>query len=578
MKPDANWIRARRRLLRQIKSEVQKRLGPEPADVQDYSKASANELRKRWRASSKSELLSEIEGADFVYGGDFHALGQAQRTHLKILRSLSSERPVILALEAFPTTVQKWLDAFLKGDIGLDELRTRTRWESEWGFPWENYRPLLEIAQRRGFRLLALNKPSGARAATSLKERDRFAARQLRQAYLRTPGALIYVIFGELHVAREHLPNEVRKQLHRTKSLTDVIVHLNSEKIYFQLAKQGMEHAMDVVRFGRGRFCVLSSPPWVQWQSYLLFLDQAADPDLEEEDGDAGFDPTDQVGSMIRLAAQDLGLAFKLDDLAVYGTDDEGIWNYLEKHLNAKERELARYLLAAGRSFFIPKGGVGYLAQPTINQAAHIAGQYIQARLSGRKRALWGLPADFQALIWSEAVAFFISKLINHKRQSETLTDLRAQLAVAGPADQKREAMRVALDHRMSEIILLQQGRRRRLQVKPRRRASYIEAARILGGMMGERLYLAFRSRKLKEADLVRLMKTDVTGRDFAHNYEDILRLLGKVAVFKEGESRTSAKGGRGSRRADEQRGTGRRSVRHGETPFEGIKSRKERL
>ena len=98
IKPDARWIRARRDLLRQVKSEVMSRLGRAPADVQAAQLRYERELQKRWTISSKAELLAEIERSDIVYGGDFHALGQAQRTHLKILRSLSDDRPVILAL------------------------------------------------------------------------------------------------------------------------------------------------------------------------------------------------------------------------------------------------------------------------------------------------------------------------------------------------------------------------------------------------------------------------------------------------------------------------------------------------
>jgi hypothetical protein len=539
LKPDLAWIRARRELLKQVKAEVSDRLGPEPEDLALYRKRYERELKGSWRLSSKAELLSEIERSDIVYGGDFHALGQAQRTHLKILRSFPGDRKVILALECFGRGSQKWLDLFLSGAIGLEELKRRAKWGRSWGFPWENYRPLLEIAKRRGFQLLALNEAPGSRFHGDLQVRERNAALVIREAYLHNPGALVYVIFGDLHLARPHLPRLVKEGLKTSRNLRDIIVHLNSEKIYFELARKGLELTTDIIRFSQkdeslqqqNRFCIMSSPPWVQWQSYLLFLERNDDSDLDRgnESEEEEFEPTDQIAGLIRLAARDLGVKFKLDDLSVYSPDDNQVWQSLEKGLKRSEREVARKLLASGRSFFIPASGRGYLARSTVNHAASLAGQYIHAKLSSRRRLLWNMPQDFSALIWTEASSYFISKLINHKRQSETFNDLRAQIALAGPADQGREAMKLALDRFMTELIWVKQGRKRGYQVRPRRKASYFEAARILGGMMGERLYMALRSRKLKEREIVQLLSRDVTHKNFARDYEDILRSLGDI-------------------------------------------------
>lgn len=529
VKPDPVWIRARQALVRQLKMEVAHRLGPESEDLALYRRRYERGLRKPWEVSNKARLLAEIERADIVYGGDFHALAQSQRTHLRILRSISGDRPVILALECFPRSSQKWLDQYVAGKISIEELHKRTRWHRSWGFPWEHYKPLVELAKQRGFRLLGLNEAYGSKLHADLEKREENSARVIRDAYYRYPGALIYVIFGDLHLSEMHLPRHVKKQINSKTPLRDLIIHMNSERIYFQLAKKGLELDVDVVRLKSNRYCVLSSPPWVQWQSYLLFLEQwersgdAALERIEEE----GFDPTDQVVSLIRLAAKDLGLEFKINDLSVHCADENADWRSIEKTLKPSERSVARVLLASGRSFFIPQTGRGYLARTTINHAASLAGQYIHARLSKRRRTLWRMPADFCALIWTEAVAYFFSKLINHKRRSETFADLKAQLAMAGPSDQGREALRLALDQFMSELIWIRQSRRRPLRVRVRRKASYFEAARILGGIRGERLYLAYRSRKLNTKEIVNLLKIDVTSSKFQNDYEMILRKLG---------------------------------------------------
>jgi hypothetical protein len=579
-KPHPDWIKTRVDLFRQVRGEVMKRLGSEPEEIRQWSRVYEREFKKKWRVANKAELLNAIEASDIVYGGDFHALGQAQRTHLKILRAISDERPLILGLECFSIKSQRWLDLFSKGDLSLEALRVRTHWDTEWGFPWENYRPLLELARKRGFKLLALNSTNSAHSLQrnlvpitrdELEQREMRAAKRIREAYVGSPGSLLYVIFGDLHLAQAHLPAMVRSQMKRV-NIHDLIVHLNSERLYFQLAQQGLELAVDVLRLSENQFCVMSSPPWVKWQSYLLFLEQQIDTDLDDETGDE-FDPTDQVANLVRLVVRDLnldrllpGLALtKVDDVSIYAADDERIWKAIGRELKASDREAAKRLLASGRSFFLPGVQVGYLARSTVNHAASLAGLYIHAKLAQIKRPLFAMPRDFKALIWSEAVAFFFSKIVNHKRQSETIIDLRAQLAMSAAAvgrqDQGREAMRLALDTLMSEMIWIKQGRRRSSIFRPRLKSSYFDSSRILGGMLGERLYLAHRSRKLTNEELVRWLSTDVTDRSFAKVYERVLRRVSEVSEAAPDDLQPG----------DVAKGTRR-------TALTAVKSRKERL
>ncbi len=364
------------------------------------------------------------------------------------------------------------------------------------------------------------------------------AAKQIVKAWSSDPDALMYVIFGDLHLAPAHLPSAVKKELARNGKfnssfkVNETTVHLNSEHVYFELAKRDLELSTEVVKFSDEKFCVLSTPPWVKWQSYLLFLDRAltskAETDSYETDpdeDDADFDPTDQVALLIRLASTDLGLQsdFKtINDLAVYSEDDEMIWREVSQRTDRVHRKQAEELLQAGRAFFLPEGGVAYLPKPTINAAASLAGLYLHARYSKRKRPLWNFPGDIRAAIWTEAVSYFISKLINHSRRSETVSSLRSKMS---DQSQNVEALKLALDIRLSEILRLQ-GRRktRTLKTRPRQKSSYLEASRILGGMLGERLYLAYRSRKLKRELLLKWLRKNPASKAFAVFYDVIIR------------------------------------------------------
>ena len=545
-KPDPEWLRSRKELLAQIKDDVETRLGSDSADVRAFAARYEKELGASWKVSSKAALVLALSDADIVYGGDFHALGQSQRTHLKILREVGQDRDgqtrdVALALECFSIESQKWIDAYLAGKIELDELFARSNWSETWGFPWENYRPLFEIAYRKGWRILALNVAKLRRGKKDLRIREKRAAQVITQYRKKNPTSLVYVIFGDLHLAQNHLPREVRQTLtpKEKRQLREVVVHLNSEKIYFQLAKKGLEQTVDVVRFKDGNFCVIASPPWVQWQSYLFFLDQSFtsdggdleggfEADFDLDDGPGDFDPTDQVIGLIHMASSDLKLKFKTDDLSVFNTDDQRVWKNLSRQMGARDVAIARELFAHCKSFYLPKSGRAFLGRSTVNHAAALAGQYIHSKLSDLDRTLWKFPRDFCGLIWAEAAAYFISKLINHKRQSETIHDLHEQLLRRQATASSKEVLKLTIDRSLSELIYIGQGRRRAVQFKPRRKSSYVESARILGGMIGERLYIAYRSRKLNVKEIVKMLKADTTAVDFERQYESFLLLLAR--------------------------------------------------
>lgn len=524
---DVQWLRVRESLLRQIKEQVRRRLGPESKAIMAYMRHWEQEMRADWRIADKRTLVAAVAGADLVFGGDFHAFSQAQRTHLKILKALPGDRGVVLALEAFAPKHQPLLDAYSCGEIEEGELLRRSRWKSHWGFPWENYRPLAEFARERGYRLFAVG--SDARSE-SLRAREVAASRSLKALFAKLehsfPKPVVYVIFGDLHLSSKHLPMIAHAELEGIVERI-VTIHLNPERLYFELARQGLESSVDVLRLGADRFCVLASPPWVQWQSYLMYLENTHDKGLHRENADDGVEWTDHVGAFVKLAAHDLGEDIRLDGINVYSAADSRLWSRLRSALNTRELNLARHCIQDGRSFFIPQGGIFFLARPSINHAAELAGHYIHGCLSRLNRPMWKMPGDFRALIWTEAVSFFISKLVNHKRHAETLVDLKTRLAVTVPRDQGREALVIAIEQRLAELLLFTKGRTRSPRLKPRHSASWLEAARILGGMMGERLYLAYRSRKISKRVLLSLLRTDPGGVGFAETYETIVRRLG---------------------------------------------------
>ncbi|MBK7842545.1 MAG: ChaN family lipoprotein [Bdellovibrionales bacterium] len=518
-----HWLRTRKRLLQQLKKQVKLRLGGESEDVLHYAQEYKNEFNGRWREVSHQQFQGNLLKATLILGGDFHAFGQSQRSHMRLLRDFPNKDSVILAVECFESRHQAAVDAYITSQkMKEEQFLEAIQWSARWGFPWEHYRPLFELARERKYRVVALNRYFRTRSESNLQKRDIHAAKVLAATRRDYPNHFVYVLFGDLHLAEKHLLKALKEEgaLAKEKVLR---VFLNSEKLYFRQAKQGSVSRHIVLRGGKDRYCLLTAPPWVKWQSYLMYLEQTYDRDLDEE---GGIDYTDHVASLIRLAGDDLGIRLKIQDIAVYGSEDRSLHQISQKLLNEYEMKIFAHLIDRDRSFFIPQGGMFYLSRPTINHAAGLAGQYIQAKLSGRSHTVWDMPNDFIASIWVESVSFFVSKLINSHRMSESLRSIRQELEAGDPRGRGREVLLIVLDQRMSEIIQIHSGRRRSRRYRPPRKSQYLDASRILGNMMGERMFTAFKLGRLPLKSLINLISQDVFSDDFSDIYFQTIRRL----------------------------------------------------
>ncbi|MCB0414450.1 MAG: ChaN family lipoprotein [Bdellovibrionales bacterium] len=517
--PKENWIKIRKQLLKQVKQQVYLRLGADES-LNEYQLNYKNEFKGRWAASHESELLRSIENSHVVLGGDFHAFSQSQRTHLRILRKLRTQKNVVLALECIESKYQKDLEKYLSGKITQKTFMKRVQWNEHWGFPFDHYQPLLELCKSKKYKVIGINDYYQSRNANSLKKRDAKAAHRLVQLAKKNPESIIYCIFGDLHLARQHIPkylNELDSQLKVTT------VFQNSDELYFKLARQNIENKIDVLKSSHRRYCIVGSPPWVKWQSYLMFLEQSFDLEIFEEDEDLQ-DYTDYVGEQIQFLAKDLGFQVNLDDLAVYCPDNEEFKKKLEDVANREKGRIIRYHIENDKSYYCPEDGYLYLSRLTVNHAAELAGAYIQAQLSGRKSMVYKMPEDFLRKIWIEALSFFCSKLINHKRKSESMLDLKIQLSKSSLNNKGQEALLLALDQRLCEILMLQGHKNISRKIKPKNKAVYIESARILGQMLGERIYRSYRDKILTPEDIHDYFKFNIGSKKFNSYYLDVVK------------------------------------------------------
>jgi hypothetical protein len=427
-------IEIQREIVEELKQEIAMSVGKGNRESQAYLEDYNREFEQYQRLSNWGELIANVRKADIIYNGDYHTMAQAQRIPLRLLREIvPHHREVTLALEMVRIEHQKELDSFMKGRLAEEKFLKAIDYERTWGFPWEHYRDLFVFAREHGVRVIGINsEPEKGRGV--LKRRDGAAAHVIAREHTDSPGRLIYVFDGDLHVAPQHLPAAVNALLAGPNGdLNSIIVYQNNEQIYWKLAGLGIEQETDVVLISKGRFCVMSTPPIIKFQSYFNWIDNAREltspvtqtwrPDLAGDE-----DLYSQVLLLVRMISEFLEIESDgLADFVVYSPADLDFLDELkaEGQLTTAEVEAISAHIRTNESYFIEKGRIIYIANLSINHAAEEAAHFIHTVCAGPRRSDINQVEDFYCRIMREAVGFLGSKIVNHKRPCYGLNDFK---------------------------------------------------------------------------------------------------------------------------------------------------------
>lgn len=490
------WLQTRRHFYEILKKQAELILGPPSSKLTKYEQHYRNLFHQVWEVSHLQDVYERLQNAGIVLGGDFHSFSQSQRMHLRLLKGAQKKqnRKIVLALEVFDAHDQNLLDQYLEGQLSFSQLLDDVSWNERWpGIPSHGYERLLDWALKEKIKVSGVN----ASKLASLKDRDQFSAQKIDELAKKHEDHLIYVIYGDFHLADSHLVSYIKHY----QPERDLRVLLNSEELYFALAEHAVEDRFDVLKF-KDCFCILSSPPWVKWQSYLLSL-QELDDEFIDDSEEWGVDLTEYVAQLLSLLAKDFDLPDLSSQLSVYTSSEmdlEHVYSQVTEPLEIKKLE---YMVATEKNLIFPQKGLQYLGRTTVNQAASLAGEILHAHLSRRQNIIWDESICFEAKVWIEAVSFFLSLTINPKRKALSEKDLRAQLEAQGEKEYAIDVLKLALDFRLSVVKKTQTGEERKSSVQIKDWQVEMEASVILGEMMGQRLYEAFRSGRIRKELLI---------------------------------------------------------------------------
>jgi hypothetical protein len=217
------------------------------------------------------ELKRELLAADILLVGDYHALPKSQQFAAELLETItSSGHQVVLGLEMVYARDQPILDEWLGGEIDEQELRRRIRYDVEWGYEWEPIRDLLARARSAGAMVCGVDcMPRGDLRRIGL--RDRHAAARIAEMREEHPAAKLVVLFGESHLAPNHLPKLVRDLIGTHCRVLTILQ--NVDALYWQASGEPGE-PVSAVRVDAGTVCVLNAAPLEKYESYRQCLDR----------------------------------------------------------------------------------------------------------------------------------------------------------------------------------------------------------------------------------------------------------------------------------------------------------------
>jgi hypothetical protein len=233
--------------------------------LRDYN----NAFRSYESVLDSQELTSMVRAADVILVGDYHALPSAQRFAASLLeqRAQPGDRPVVVGVETIFSRHQPILEEWWRREIDEDELRQRIRFDLDWGYEWPPFYELLVTAREHADAVYGLDCMP-REDLRKIGARDRHAGDKIAEVRFRHPDAVILVLFGESHLAPQHLPRVLRERLAGERVLT---VLQNVDALYWQ-ATEVQQERVEAVRVSDDVVCVFNSTPLEKYESYRLCL------------------------------------------------------------------------------------------------------------------------------------------------------------------------------------------------------------------------------------------------------------------------------------------------------------------
>ena len=389
------------------------------------------------------QMQNALHAADVVLIGDYHALPVAQRYAASLLeqRALAGDRPVVLGVETIFARDQHILDEWWRREIDEHELRQRIRFDLDWGYDWTPFHELLVAARDHAEAIYGLDCMPRENLR-KIGARDRHAAAKVAEIRERHPNAVIFVLFGESHLAPGHLPRVLHKEMPGARILT---VLQNVDALYWRAAGERADK-VDAVRVNDDVLCVFNATPLEKYESYRLFLDQWSRCDTGPDFAPTIYNLIDSLASFLEINRYSphngTQPKFLIDMLPeVHGNSSDVMLRRLLSRKGISELQLETMLARVEErgSAYFPEVNAFYIRQFQMMHAAEDATRFLHHACRGLPQVLSGpgtngnglqedtstaRPIDvFYTRVIEHAVAYFGSRVLYPSRPAPESED-----------------------------------------------------------------------------------------------------------------------------------------------------------
>jgi hypothetical protein len=381
---------------------------------------------------TSEEFQNAVQAADVVLIGDYHALPAAQRYAASLIeqRALIGDRPVVLGVETIFARDQHILEEWWRREIEEQELRQRIRFDLDWGYDWTPFYELLVAARDHSDGIYGLDCVPRENLR-KIGARDRHAAAKIAELRERHPQAAIFVLFGESHLAPQHLPRVLREQMPDAKILT---VLQNVDALYWRAAGERLDK-VEAVQVQKDVLCVFTATPLEKYESYRLFLDQWSRCDSGPDFAPSIYNLVDSLASFLEInrysphnSTQPKFLVDMLPE--VHGNSSDAMIRRLlsRKAINGAQQEDMLASLAERGSAYYPELNAFCVREFQLVNASEDAARFLhqacqglpkRLNLSGKsgnsaeKKHNFNVMSDaFYARVLENAIAYFGSRVL----------------------------------------------------------------------------------------------------------------------------------------------------------------------
>jgi len=328
------------------------------------------------------------------------------------LKDPTIKKPTYLALEVLDPRLETKLQTFVRRPNSRKlekDLREQLELE-DWGSSWEVYKELILLAHQLKIQIKGLKSEH-----FSLQQRDQASAKIIAKLK-----ANCWILFGEFHCARPHLPAEVLKHSPAQKLL---VIQQNTDNLHLKHLESMTPKKDLIFEDTQNRriplFCILHTPLWIKWQSYL-------DHQIQKQNEIYSIDAQDQIAWSLKTLYSFLKdprypRALSIDDILdfnVISVEDED-FIYALSNLSKKKALAVRTQLESSRIAILLQERKIFLSEVTLNSCAQAAGSYLYRSWSNLKA-----PAEsFYQKSLLECMSFFLSKVLNHSRKAKHWRD-----------------------------------------------------------------------------------------------------------------------------------------------------------